>query len=316
LFWTIIIVSFIGAVIPERLRGFVFGSGWFLALLAVFSLNILICSCLRITFSSRKTGSTVVHLSVLLILFGALMSYFFSVRGTMELEEGQSLDRINTSFGLHDLGFRVYLEDFSVVWYNSTPDKYEIHTFVQDKDFKGVYKTDKVQQQTVGDTGYSFAVIDYFPDLAIDENMKTYNRSGQPANPAVLLRINSPDGIKEERWVFADHPAMGLNRDQNILFKFNYQPMIKEFRSQVKLIDEKNNRTVKASIKVNSPFSYRGYSFYQAGYDKDNLKYTSLDVVRDPGVGVVFAGFIFLNFGLIIVFFPKLKPGKIRESGR
>jgi len=119
---------------------------------------------------------------------------------------------------------------------------------------------------------------------------------------------------KEERWVFAKHPGMGANQDENIKFRFDYQPMIKEFRSRVRVIDEKDKQSLTADIKVNSPLSYKGYSFYQSGYDEDNLKYTSLDVVSDPGVSFVFAGFLVLNAGLIVIFYPKLKPVSSRKK--
>lgn len=210
---------------------------------------------------------------------------------------------------MHKLDFRVYLEKFDLQWYNGSPDKFEVRTLVENSNYKAAYKLDKGQLQPVGNTGYSFAVIDYFPDFGMDENMKAYNRSSLPLNPAVLLRINFSGKPEEERWVFASREGMGLNRDQNIRFRLNYQPMIKEYRSRVRVADENGGGETTADIKVNSPFSHRGYTFYQAGYDRDNPKFTSLEVVRNPGVGFVFAGFLLLNAGLVLVFYPKLKFG-------
>ena len=313
LFWLLIIVSFIGAVLPQELRQYVFAAPWFLGLLMVFSLNILICTINRISVSRKKIGSTIVHLAVLLILFGSLISYLFSIRGVMELEEGQSLDRINLGCKIQPLGFRVHLDDFSLVWYSTTPDKYEVKAYVVDRNLKESYKLNKSQEQKIGNSGYSFAVVDYFTDFSIDKNMKAYNKSALPNNPAVLLRINTPRA-SEERWVFAKYPGMGSNRDPNIKFRFNYQPMVKEYRSQVKIIDDSNNQTISSTIKVNSPVTYKGYTFYQSGYDQDNLQFTSLDVVHDPGVGFVFTGFLILNAGLVITFYPKLKQGANRKK--
>ena len=313
LFWSIIIVCFIGAVLPEELRGYVFGSVWFFVLLAFFALNISICVFFRMSFARKKIGSTLVHLSILLILLGSFLSYFFSIRGVMELEEGQSKDTIIMGCKLHKLDFRICLDDFSVEWYSVSPEKYQIRTYVIDKNLKDAFKAEKSKEQNIGNTGYSFMVADYFPDFAMDENMKSYNKSPLPNNPAVLLKITSPKA-KEERWVFAKHPGMGANQDENIKFRFDYQPMIKEFRSRVRVIDEKDKQSLTADIKVNSPLSYKGYSFYQSGYDEDNLKYTSLDVVSDPGVSFVFAGFLVLNAGLIVIFYPKLKPVSSRKK--
>jgi cytochrome c biogenesis protein ResB len=311
--WTIIIVSFIGAVVPEAMRGYVFGSLWFLGLLAVFSLNILICVAGRLSFSVKKSGSTLVHLSVLLILAGALASYLFGARGVIELEKGQSQDRFNQGCKVKPLGFRVALEDFSLSWYGATPDKYPVAAFVMDKGLKVNYKLDKRQPQKIGNTGYTITVLDYFSDLGLDETMKAYNKSGRPNNPAVLLQVDPPGGLSEKRWVFAKYPGMGHNHDQNIKFKFDYQPVVKEYRSLVRINDEKSGRDFTAEIKVNHPFSYKGYTLYQSGYDEDNLQYTVLEAVSDPGTGFVFSGFLLLNAGLLAVFYPKLKR---KSAGR
>jgi cytochrome c biogenesis protein ResB len=314
LFWLVIIACFIGALLREELRGYIFGSAWFFALLAVFGSNILICIISRISFTVKKLGSNLVHLSILLILFGSMLSYFFSIRGVMEIAEGQSQDRIMAGCKIHKLDFKVYLENFSIDWYSLSPDKYEIKTRLESNNSVFSYKLDRAQEQKVGNSGYSFAVKDYSPDFAMDENMKAYNKSSQPNNPAVLLRIGLPGGGSEERWVFANHPGMGRARDENIRFRFNYQPQVKEYRSQVKVIDANDPRGKSAIIKVNSPLSYKGYNFYQIDYDHDNLKFTVLEAVNDPGVGFVFIGFLILNAGLVIIFYPKLRSVSGRKK--
>ncbi len=318
LFCAIILVCFIGAILPsilpeDRQLDF-FGSGWFFALLTVFGLNIAICAFSRLSFAAKKIGSTLVHLSVLLILLGSMLSYFFSIRGTMEIEEGQSQDRLMLGCKIHKLDFRVHLEDFAIDWYSAEPDKYEIRARVDPENILAAFRLNKAQEQKIANTGYSFALKDYFSDFGLDENMRAYNKSSQPNNPAVLIGIISPSGAQEERWVFANHPGMGMDRDNNIKFRFNFQPQVREYRSRVRVIDEKNNLTRNALIKVNQPLSYKGYSFYQVDYDHDQLKYTVLEGVYDPGVRFVFAGFLLLNLGLGVIFYPKLKPGPKTEN--
>ena len=57
-----------------------------------------------------------------------------------------------------------------------------------------------------------------------------------------------------------------------------------------------------ATLAVNSPLSYGGYTFYQyqAGYDRMGGAWTSLLVVRDPGVPLVFAGFAAMLAGIFL----------------
>jgi cytochrome c biogenesis protein ResB len=54
---------------------------------------------------------------------------------------------------------------------------------------------------------------------------------------------------------------------------------------------------------VNRPLTFKGYTFYQSGYDPNDLSWTSLEVVRDPGVRLVYLGFILLIGGLFTVFY-------------
>jgi cytochrome c biogenesis protein len=77
---------------------------------------------------------------------------------------------------------------------------------------------------------------------------------------------------------------------------------IKDFRSKV-VIRKQDKEILKETIEVNRPLRYKGYSFYQASYDRDNFKWTGLDVVKDPGVPFVWCGFILLNLGVILRFY-------------
>jgi hypothetical protein len=128
------------------------------------------------------------------------------------------------------------------------------------------------------------------------------------------LRIGLPGGGSEDRWVFANHPGMGMARDENIQFRFNYQPQVREYRSKVKVVDDNSVRSENATIKVNSPLSYKGYSFYQVDYDHDDLKFSVFEAVKDPGVVFVFIGFLILNAGLVIIFYPKLMAASGRKK--
>ena len=77
---------------------------------------------------------------------------------------------------------------------------------------------------------------------------------------------------------------------------------IKSYKSTLQV--KENDQVVQTrTIEVNSPFSYKGYTFYQSGYNPQDLAWTSLQVVRDPGVPVVYAGFLLMIAGLFIVFY-------------
>ena len=310
LFLIIILVSMIGAVVPEQYRTSVYYSWWFFILLFLFGTNLAVCTVGRLISFSKRWGSNITHVSILIILVGSLISFFSSVRGTIEFQEGQMVDSFVSDKGLVSLNFKVMLQDFHLEWYS--PQQFKIKFYVQDKNIRGYHQVVAQKEYRIKGTDYSFSLLQYFPDFAMDESNKAINVSPSPHNPAVLLAINSPKG-KEERWVFAKHQETHFGKDQNIKFLFDWEPMIKEFRSTVKFIDGQI-QTVR-SIKVNSPAEFKGYTFYQLGYDEKRPDWTTLEVVKDPGVTLVFVGFILLNLGIILVFLQKVIANK-RKAGK
>jgi hypothetical protein len=243
---------------------------------------------------------------VLVILAGALVSLLAGFRGSMELREGESSESFKEGFHLRKLPFTVRLVDFSLNWYPLDESALPLRCRVGSAGYLGEFKASAGKKYSLGDTGYSFSVIKYLPHFVFDETREAVNLSGQPLNPALLIHIEGK-GLSEDRWVFALHPDIHMAGDPDIRFRFDYEPAIKEFRSRVEVSDPQRGVTFNKDIKVNEPLEYRGYNIYQSSYDSESLSWTGLDVVYDPGVKIVFFGFILLNIGVIMIFYPKLK---------
>ena len=305
LFCCLILACLYGALVSEELRPAVYYSWWFMLLLFLFAGNLLLCGLSRFSRSLRKIGSTLTHAAVLVILAGSLYSYLFAVRGTIEFIEGQAVDKFASNKGERALGFQVILDDFNLSWY--ALDNYRIKFFVQDQGIRGVLLARMNKPSVIKGSGYSVTVLDYFPDFKMDENGTPRNNSEQPDNPAVRVEVKGPKGV-EQRWLFAKHPEIAMSGDRNLKFLFSAEPAIREFASRVRFVSGDQNQG--RVIKVNSPCEFKGYTFYQSGYDAERLDWTSLEVVSDPGVFWVFAGFILLNLGIIINYIQKAKPGK------
>lgn len=79
---------------------------------------------------------------------------------------------------------------------------------------------------------------------------------------------------------------------------------ISDFASTVAVIE--GGRTVLTkTIRVNDPLRYKGYSFFQSQYNPEDLQWTGLEVVRDPGVPLVNIGFCLIIIGVIISFYVR-----------
>ncbi|HUI05508.1 MAG TPA: cytochrome c biogenesis protein ResB [Verrucomicrobiae bacterium] len=316
-----------------------FSSWWFIALLCVLSSTVAVCSTRRFATVRRTTGyargrafgSMLTHLSILMILAGGVIRGVWGQKGYLEFREGQTAAQFVDDRGVKPLPFAIHLT------------KFEIETYDQKKSGDGsengalshtdcgpallvAWPEKKLQaslpiklgvEQTLGE--FKITILKYVPDFVIDTNTKEVtSRSNEPRNPAILVAVAGPS-YSNHRWLFAKFPDFtmhgpGGQTTASSPLQMVYQddgatprePMprgpIKSFRSTVDVID---GGTVvgERQVEVNSPFSYKGYTFYQSGYDPNDLSYTSLQVVKDPGVPVVYAGFSLMIAGLFIVFY-------------
>ena len=80
---------------------------------------------------------------------------------------------------------------------------------------------------------------------------------------------------------------------------------VKEFRSRVAVIDDAQRPALTKEIRVNHPLQYKGYAFYQSGYNPKDPDWTGLEVSRDPGLPLVYAGFFLLNAGTLLMLFKR-----------
>lgn len=116
----------------------------------------------------RKWGLMIIHISFIIILFGALVSHQFSEEGILHLREGETSDQIairttdNTTF--HTLPFTVELVKFTLTHYpgSASPSAYESELLVH---VDGKTLHERVFMNNVLDVkGYRFFQASYDPD--------------------------------------------------------------------------------------------------------------------------------------------------------
>jgi len=81
--------------------------------------------------------------------------------------------------------------------------------------------------------------------------------------------------------------------------KFAYRlllvpPQEKEYTSLLRVEDT----TFK--VRVNRPFKYKGYVFYQNNYNPSNPDFSGIMVVKEPGENVLYSGFILMALGALL----------------
>ena len=82
---------------------------------------------------------------------------------------------------------------------------------------------------------------------------------------------------------------------------------IKNFESRVTVLDDTGHEIRNGVIRVNSPFTFGRFTFYQQDYyfDEDRGTYSVFLVKSDPGVPLVFGGFVLLPIGIALAIYAK-----------
>ncbi len=139
-----------------------------------------------------------------------------------------------------------------------------------------------------------------------------------------VLRLTARDGGKEvQAWLeFGGSAEMELSGDRvhleyrkamrDLPFsvklidfrKIDYPgiQMAAGFEADVELTDPERGVTLKRKISMNNPLKYRGYTLFQSSFIQGPVETTVLSVRNDPGVPLVYGGFLIIVAGVAAMF--------------
>ncbi len=184
--------------------------------------------------------------------------------------------------------------------------------------------------------GRDFTVLNRYESARVEWVVEPVEPVRQTRAPAILARLTTPSETAE-RWlvkhravpvrlgggsyelVFGDKAVpLGFTLTLDS-FRVGYYPggqRPRSFESQVTITDPRTGRTRAHVISMNSPASFGGYTFYQSSYRQERGQTVSfLSVSRDPGMPIVFAGYIGLMAGMVITLGTRL-VARGRRPGR
>lgn len=296
----------------------IYACWWFIFCIILFSLNLLVCLINRFSLKKRMMGTVISHLSILIILAGALIGMLFGEKGMINIIEGDTADSFIFRDKTINLGFSIRLNDFIYSEHTDPKEKLLIYHLenkntcnMKDHAEKcatsnliATIPVDTGIESAIADTGYKVKVLRYIPDFVMDTASKQVaSRSNQANNPALELELKDKKGAAKTVWVFARYPDMHQDPEANFRIAYNWaMRRPKDFISKVTVLKD-GKEVLNKDIRVNEPLSFGGYSFFQSSYDSEELKWTGLQVVKDPGVPLIYSGFLLLIFGLVIIFY-------------
>lgn len=131
--------------------------------------------------------------------------------------------------------------------------------------------------------------------------------SQEMKNPALLVEVTR-EGLTREVMMMAGQKDPVPVGNGFLTFETRIDD-VKAFRSSVAVREGTGGEPRKELVEVNSPVDVGGWKLYQVNYDPKDPTYSGFEVVRDPGVNWVFAGFGLLFSGVFYMIYvaPRLR---------
>ncbi len=279
-------------------------------------------------------GSTLVHISLLLFLAGGLVSLITGQRGYIMLEKGQSSSEVT----LYDdtvipLGFEIRLNEFTVEFYENfqaRPKSYQSDVTVTmpgeqpydtkirvnhpimrngftvyqssygnmddirsiaaendtaivvvkpagaDKDIPPLATIPMVMGETYTIPGFGDDITLSLSEMHLD--FRQMQMASNMPNPAMKIDVNEDGELKWSVYAFKNFPGMNMPMSDDLKFLFELQDI-------------------------------------RTGPRAANEYYTVLGVVKDKGVGIMWAAALVLIFGMLFSFYVRPKRIWVLDTG-
>jgi hypothetical protein len=280
----------------------VFHAPWFRELLGILAVTLVLVTVRHRAWQPARLGHLALHLGVVVVLAGGLASQLGGMRGRLDLREGQAADLVMRTGRVPEgaaravpLGFALRLDAFSVDHYD---ELYRLRCYeVRDGRWRttGSWSPDEAGAWTALPAGGRFRVTELRPGGVASVALEVEDGRGPPRR--VLLA--------------ADHTRPLYLRSGGVLAFEERHDAIRAFASRVTVL-EQGREVGRATIRVNEPFAWKGFLFYQSSWNEQDLGWSGLNVVRDPGTPVVFGGFVLMALGVVWLY--AVRPRLLRRK--
>ena len=264
-----------------------------------------------------RLGVYIVHASILFLIVGAMIGSMFGFEGYVNIPEGERVDHVQlrSSGQIEHLGFEIACNDFTLTTYqNGAPKEYRSSLTIWENGetiltkeiivndplhYKGIslFQSSYGEMQREPEKAESFSAEDIHLSFFMTASGMVYKRKAEIGKP-----LEIPEGMG--KFVAMAFKESALFGGQNIgaaligiLTPANGEPREITLPIHFPNFDKMRKGDVVISVvhqDAKQPVKEK----------PENIRYyTGLQVVKDPGVWVVYSGFIVMITGIIITFF-------------
>jgi len=256
-----------------------------------------------------RLGVYIVHLSIILMLLGSLIGSIFGFEGFVNIPEGESAKKINlrNTTEMHLLDFEIKCEEFSLSFYDSGAPKEYRSSLVIIENGKPVLKKDIIVNDPLRYKGINMFQSSYgtLPpkevtlSFTIRETGMEYKKKASINKP-----VDIPEGLGT--FIIKDYSNSAGFKGHNIGEAF------------MGILTQKTGKQVNILLPMRFPSfdKMRKGDVVIAVASHNHTYYTGLQVTKDPGVWVVYSGFILMIIGCFVTFFMSHQRLCIEVTGK
>lgn len=243
-----------------------------------------------------RIGVYTVHFSVILLLIGGLMGSIFGFKGFVNIPEGKTINsiRLSNTGKAQDLNFNIRCDNFNIKFYDSGAPSEYCSTLTILEQGKSVLTRDIIVNDPLRYKGINIFQSSY-GELPPREITLSFKNRITGMNYKKKVSFGQQFNLPEDAGQFV---VKGYRDSYN----FGGHNLGKTFMG---ILTPNNGSPVHVIIPVRFPVFDRMRKGNQvvSVVDYDHRYYTGLQVTRDPGVLVVYSGFVIMIIGCFITFF-------------
>jgi len=296
---------------------------------AALLINLIAAHAARFQFSGKKTGIILLHFGVILLLIGQLLTGLMAQESQLRIDEGEtraySEAPRETELAVIDVTNPDYDQVVAIpeqvlahaprLQQPTLPFTLRIRRFLPNSHLvmRGQDSQAPPSEATNG-IGVNIAVTEIPRTVKDDEHdlvsvfVDVETVQGPLGTWLVSNAVSDPQSftcsgrtfelVVRQRRFYKQFALTLLNFTHD---RYAGTDIPKNFSSRVRLIDLERNENRDVLISMNDPLRYRGYTFYQSGFDNNDTT-SILQVVKNPAMIIPYVACALVALGLVTQF--------------
>ena len=296
---------------------------------AVLLVNLIAAHIRRFKWAWRKFGIHLTHAGLIIMLAGGLFTDLFAIESHMRLTNGDTknysedsrrmeLAVIDTSNPEYDQVTAIpeaVLRSGGTIEHKSLPFRIAVRHYYQNSRLKMASEAGSSLKPIANKGPGAQVIVESVPRSTgmndrdvVSAAVEIFAAEGSLGTWLVSDALGAPQTFPAggRTWQLVMRPARYYKPYSVTLQKFTHEKYAgteipKNFASTVTLIDPERSVNRNVLIYMNHPLRYRGETYYQAGFERDD-RTTILQVVRNPSFIAPYVACIVVAAGLLVQF--------------